>query len=592
MATQIPFQNPFHGSSPETSPDCLPNPKRDSVDTLLFEDSAPIPDDLNFAVLSEPPLRTESLHAMKYCERLFYFQEVEQISVPHSNVYAGRRLHDDVVSEDDVSPEKRSFQVESETWGLIGKADAIRKRDGQWIAYEHKKGRCRREPDNSPAPWPSDRIQAIAYAVLISETLGEPVPEARIRYHKDNVTAKVIIDDAARDDLKLAIERARELRRSDLRPPVTDNERLCSTCSLAPVCLPEEERSKPEQIQLFPSRRSGQTLHVVSPKARVGRSANTIVVTVEDDVQKLPVEDVDSVVIHGSGQMTTQALHLCSSRGIPVQWYSMGGRFLAGTQSITGRVRQRIRQFKALCDPAFCVQLTRTTVQAKVESQLRYLMRATRSDEAKRTATSQSIERIREVLARLPNANSLDTIRGLEGHAAKAWFAAVPSLISGQASTALIPRGRTKHPPKDRFNCLLSYGYSLLFGLVHRSLIAVGLEPAFGYFHQPRSAAPPLVLDVMELFRTVIWDMPLIGSVNRAMWNDDALFCISPGQVWLSDAGKKQAIELFEARLVETFKHPHTGTSVEYARIVELECRLLEKEWSGYPGEFAQMRLR
>ena len=76
------------------------------------------------------------------------------------------------------------------------------------------------------------------------------------------------------------------------------------------------------------------------------------------------------------------------------------------------------------------------------------------------------------------------------------------------------------------------------------------------------------------------------------MWNDSSLFYISPGHVWLSETGKKQAIQLFEGRLCETFKHPHTGTSVEYARIVELECRLLEKEWSGYPGEFGKMRLR
>ncbi|MCA9065493.1 MAG: type I-MYXAN CRISPR-associated endonuclease Cas1 [Planctomycetaceae bacterium] len=540
----------------------------------------------------EPQIRIEALHAMKYCERLFYFQEVEQILVAHPDVYAGRRLHDGVVPEEDITPEKRSFQVESEPWGLVGKADAVRKRDGQWIVYEHKKGRCRRDADNSPAPWPSDRIQAIAYAVLISETLAEPVPEARIRYHKDNVTARVVVDDQARSDLKQAVDRARELRRSDQRPPVTGNERLCSTCSVAPVCLPEEERSKPAQMQLFPARRSGETLHVVSPKARIGRSSNTIVVTVEDDIRKLPVEDIDSVVIHGSGQMTTQALHLCSSRGIPVQWYSMGGRFMAGTQSISGRVRQRIRQFRALSDPAFCTNLARVTIQAKMESQLRYLLRATRTSTERRSDSQGHIDRIRQCLARLPQAASLDSIRGLEGQAAKSYFAAMPTLILNHATECLIPKGRTKHPPKDRFNCLLSYGYALLFGLIHRSLIAVGLEPAFGYFHQPRTAAPPLVLDVMELFRTAIWDMPLVGSVNRAMWNDSSLFCVSPGRIWLSDAGKKQAIALFESRLCETFKHPHTGTSVEYARIVELECRLLEKEWSGYPGEFGQMRLR
>jgi CRISPR-associated protein Cas1 len=83
-----------------------------------------------------------------------------------------------------------------------------------------------------------------------------------------------------------------------------------------------------------------------------------------------------------------------------------------------------------------------------------------------------------------------------------------------------------------------------------------------------------------------------LGSLNRAMRNDGSLRFISPRQIWLSQTGKKQAIALFETRLCETFKYPHTGTSVEYARIVELECRLLEKEWSSYPGKFDQMRLR
>lgn len=570
------------------SPEQVPALEGDVQSRRLMDTEVQLP----MRATLDPPLRIMALHAMKYCERLFYLEEVEEIRVADANVYAGRRLHDEVVSEDDVSPEKRSFQVESEFWGLVGKADALRKRDGQWIAYEHKKGRCRREADNSPGPWPSDRIQAIAYAVLISESLGESVPEARIRYHKDNVTVRVLIDDAARDDLRGAIERARELRRSDLRPAVTDNERLCSTCSLAPVCLPEEERGKPEQLQLFPSRRSGQTLHVVSPKARVGRSASTLVVSVEDAVQKLPIEDVDSVVIHGSGQITTQALHLCSSHGIPVQWYSMGGKFMAGTQSVSGRVRQRIRQFKALTAPDLCIRLAKVTITAKVESQLRYLMRATRSNEEKRGETQSHINTIRVAMDRVAGASSLDALRGLEGIAAKGYFAALPALISNQASSDLVPKGRTKHPPRDRFNCLLSYGYSLLFGLVHRSLIAVGLEPAFGFFHQPRTAAPPLVLDVMEIFRTVLWDMPLVGSINRAMWNDSSLFCISPGQFWLSESGRKQAIQLFESRLSENFKHPYTGTSVEYSRIVELECRLLEKEWSSYPGGFGQMRLR
>jgi CRISPR-associated protein Cas1 len=101
-----------------------------------------------------------------------------------------------------------------------------------------------------------------------------------------------------------------------------------------------------------------------------------------------------------------------------------------------------------------------------------------------------------------------------------------------------------------------------------------------------------LVLDVMELFRTALWEIPLLGSVNRLQWDLGEDFALSPGQVWLSESGRKKAIGLFEQRLSESHKHPHTGQSLTYARMIELELRLLEKEWTGCPGLFAQMRMR
>jgi len=122
--------------------------------------------------------------------------------------------------------------------------------------------------------------------------------------------------------------------------------------------------------------------------------------------------------------------------------------------------------------------------------------------------------------------------------------------------------------------------------------MAVGLEPALGFFHTPRSSAYPLVLDLMELFRVVVWDMPVIGSLNRHQWNEGDDFDATQGRVWLSDAGRRKAISLFEHRLQETWKHPVIGYSLSYARLMELEARLLEKEWTGAPGLFAKMRIR
>jgi CRISPR-associated protein Cas1 len=539
-----------------------------------------------------------ALHALLYCERLFYLEEVEEIRVADANVYAGRRLHLECVPLDDETPEYRSLEVSSGSWGLIGKVDAVRKRDGAWVAYEHKKGRCRRGDDNEPLPWPSDRIQVIAYAVLVEEQIGEPVLQARVRYHADNVTAFVEVDDAAREDLKATVARARELRSTTQRPPVTDNERLCVKCSLAVVCLPEEERllahdiEEPQPPRLFPSNRERHTLHVTSPKARVGRTGESLLVVTEDDKQKIPIEQIDSILVHGYGQISTQALHLCSHRGVAVNWLTFGGRFVAGTSASPGRVQQRIRQYRALSDSAFCLELSRRTVHAKIESQLRYLLRATRGDSANRQPVQETIDRMREALRKLDQAVSLDSLRGLEGIAAKAYFAALPSLLSARCDPLMIPNGRSKHPPEDRFNALLSFGYGMLFSLVHRTLLAVGLEPSLGFYHQPRSAAPPLVLDVVEIFRVPLVDIPTIGSVNRSQWNPNSDFTVAADHIWLSDDGRKKAIGLFEERLNETYRHPFTGQSLAYARIVELEARLLEKEWSGAPGAYARMRMR
>jgi len=556
----------------------------DVVESTTAQTVAPV-------AAEEPSLRVISLHDMGYCERLFYLTEVEDLQHPTGDIYAGRRLHDDVTSLDDETPERRRVEVSSEVWGLTGKVDATRRRDGQWVAYEHKRGRCLRDESNHPQAWRSDRLQAIAYAVLLEELLGESVPEARVRYHAENVTAFVTIDDVAREELRQAIARARELRRSLVRPPVTDNERLCPRCSLAPVCLPEEERLNDHVPTLFPSNREQQTLHVVSPKAHIGRSGQTLVVTTEEGKDKLPIEHIDAVVIHGFGQITTQAIHLCAQHGVSVQWLTAGGRFAAGTTASPGKVQQRIRQFLALVNEATRLRLAKTLVRAKVETQLRYLLRATRTDKKLRQSCRTDVELIRETLRKVDGVDAASSLLGLEGTAARAYFASLPRLLSPHAPRELVPTGRSRHPPRDCFNCLLSFGYALIQSTVQRSILAVGLEPALGFYHQPRTAAAPLVLDLMELFRTPLWEMPLIGSINRGQWSLSD-FEVTRDHVWLSAGGRSKALQLFEQRLEESYRHPHTGQSLSYSRIVELEVRLLEKEWTGCPGLFAQWRLR
>ena len=543
----------------------------------------------------DPPLRVMSLHALAYCQRLFYLEEVEEIRVADAQVYAGRELHASLEADEDG--ERTQFSLDDPALGLVGKVDAVRKRDGSLIPYEHKRGRCRRD-GKTPEPWPSDRLQVIAYAVLIESATGQTIPEARVRYHADNVTVRVPIDPQARADLAAMIETARTLRKSTERPPVTENERLCVRCSLAPVCLPEEVRQSEnpdrEPIRLFPPDRDGTSLHVVTPGASVGRSGETLVVKPPDGAPptKHPTREIDSLLIHGYVQVTTQALNLCVDRGIPVHWLTTSGKHTASLTATAGQVQRRVRQYRALSDETTCLRLAKALALAKVESQHRYLLRGSRGDEAARDAMLPDLVPIRSALASMDKAPDRDSLRGFEGSAAVAYFRGLTRLLSPNVPESLRYTTRSRRPPLDRFNALLGFGYGLLHTAVMRAVLASGLEPSLGFFHTPRSAAYPLVLDLMELFRVSLWDMVLIGSLNRGQWHPDDDFLITTGKVWLSDDGRRKVIGLFEERLDETWKHPVIGYSLSYSRTLELEARLLEKEWSGEPGLFARMRLR
>jgi CRISPR-associated protein Cas1 len=542
-----------------------------------------------------PSLRVESLHALAYCRRLYYLQEVERISVPHERLYAGRHLH--AALEDNEDGETVAIELESQTLGLVGKADCVRRRDGTHLPYEHKRGRPARAPDNSPEPWPSDRLQIVAYAALLEESFGQPVPEGRIRYHAVNATVRVPIDDKARADLLGAIHEARRLRESLDRPGITDNARLCEKCSLAPACLPEEVRHDRDPardpIRLFPPDRDGTTLHVVRQGTSVGISADSIVLKSRDEPEtKLPARGIDTVLLHGFNQISTQAIRKCVEHGISVHWLSVSGYHTASLVPTAGQVQRRVRQYQALSDEATCLRLSRQLAAAKVEGQYRYLMRASRGDNEARTLIHRALKGIKPLLAGISACSSRDALRGLEGSAAVHYFTALRQLLGPQVDTELRADNRSRRPPRDRFNALLSYGYGLLLTAVMRGLLASGLEPALGFFYTPRSAAYPLALDVMELFRVPLWDMPLVGSLNRGQWDPVADFAATPAKVWLSETGRKKAIGLFEARLQETWKHPVLNYSLSYARTIELEARLLEKEWTGEPGLFARSRLR
>ena len=330
-----------------------------------------------------------SLHALLYCERLFYLEEVEEIRVADAAVYAGRRLHAEEVAPDDETPENRSLEVSSETLGTDGQGRRRAPADGVWVAIEHKRGRCRRDDDGRPQAWPSDRIQAVAYAVLLEEALGEPVPQARVRYHADGVTAFV---DSGRGSPAGSGGGHRTGARAapQHRAAASGRKRKALPALFAGASLParrgarlahqEESLPSTRPPRLFPSRREEQTLaHRLAARPprpqRCGLAA---------DQRRRKAENPRRADRQRRGPRVWPGIDaghpsVCQ-HGVAVQWFTMGGKFAAGTASSPGRVQQRIRQYAGLSDPATRLDLARRLVEAKIDTQRRYVLRASREE--------------------------------------------------------------------------------------------------------------------------------------------------------------------------------------------------------------------
>ncbi len=544
---------------------------------------------------NQDTIRVSALHALAYCERLFFLEEVEELYTQDAAIFAGRRLH--VQIEKQEGEEYEELFLESTELGLRGKVDTLRTIDGILVPYEHKRGKSARDQFNRPTPWDSDRLQILAYAYLIESALNVTVKEGRIRYHADNALIKIQFDERAKEEVKQAIKRAQQLRNSVMRPPVANNDRLCLRCSLAPVCLPEEARLAHDRewqpVRLFPEDDNRRIIHVLQPGAKVGKAGEQLKITLPDGkTEFLPTQEVSQLVLHSFAQISTQAIHTFADKEIGIHFISGGGRYIGSLDTRNGSIQRRIRQYQALSNPQFCLSLSKRLVMCRADGQRKLLMRGKRNHSQSTQELDDCIEQMKLTLAKVDNVCTIGSLLGYEGNLAALYFRGLSHLISDQVDQHMHFDVRNRRPPKDRFNALLGFGYALLLKDVMNSILVVGLEPAFGFYHQPRTQAPPLALDLMEIFRVPLVDMIVLASINRHQWDIEVDFEIRGNQVWLSDTGKKKFITLYEKRKEESWKHPVMGYSLTYRRLIELEVRLLEKEWNGESGLFAKLIVR
>lgn len=324
-------------------------------------------------------------------------------------------------------------------------------------------------------------------------------------------------------------------------------------------------------------------LYVTTPGATVRVTGDTFRVTRgKSALAEMPALSVEAIVIFGNGQVTTPAIHYCAEHGIQLFFLSGAGRFLAklATAAATN-LPVRLGQMQAAADPHFALRLSRAIVAAKLHNARGYARRLIREGVAgaEHATVADDLSRIIE---RVAAAHDLNSLRGLEGTGARAYFTVLRAGLE-----PLVGMGpRSRRPPADPGNALLSLAYSLLTTQVYSAVEIAGLEPYLGFYHADRWGRPALVLDLMEEFRPVIADRLVVGCVRRRIIGADDFVDADEFGVGLCREAFGRFCAQFSTAMNRRLDHPDTGENVTYRRCIELQARRLARVLRGEAEEY------
>lgn len=326
------------------------------------------------------------------------------------------------------------------------------------------------------------------------------------------------------------------------------------------------------------------TLYVTSPGSVVSKEGATLVVRLEGE-RKLgvPVLNLEGLVCFGNVTVTPFALGLCGRSGVAVSFLSRGGRFLGRvTGPRVGNVLLRRTQYRRSDDPEESARLARWTLLAKLANCRTVLMRTLRdypnSSGARELRTA--VAGLAGLLKALDPSLPLDVLRGLEGAAARLYFGVFDLLILQQRETFPFPK-RSRRPPRDRANALLSFLYTVLTHDLRSALESNGLDPFVGFLHRDRPGRPSLALDMLEELRPVVADRLALSLINRRELGASHFETSDAGGVSLNDQGRKVVLTAYQKRKDQHLTHPFIGEETTYGMIPHLQALLLSRYLRG-----------
>lgn len=334
-------------------------------------------------------------------------------------------------------------------------------------------------------------------------------------------------------------------------------------------------------------RRQLNTLYVTSEGAWLRKDGANIVMEIDGEIRgRIPVHMLESLVCIGRVLVSPPLLGYCAEKGICISYLTPNGKFLARVEGpVSGNVLLRREQYRRSDNPAGCAAIVANLLVGKVYNQRAVIGRALRDHGDKlgqeaRTALEIVHKRLARIADRLLLEQDVDVLRGLEGEAAQAYFGVFDHLIR-VPDAALRFAGRSRRPPLDAVNALLSFLYTLLTHDCRSALETVGLDPAVGYLHRDRPGRPSLALDLVEEFRPVLADRLALSLLNRRQLSAADFQTIDNGAVLLRDEARKTVLTAYQERKREELQHGFLRESAPLGLFMFIQAQLLARHLRG-----------
>ncbi|WP_199912494.1 MULTISPECIES: CRISPR-associated endonuclease Cas1 [unclassified Actinomyces] len=540
------------------------------------------------------------LNEFVYCPRLFHLEWVQQQFATSDDVEEGLYLHRVVDRETGDLPDKseawdgrvaRSVSLSSPRLGLATRLDLVEDGgDGTVVPVDYKKG----HPNRDGRAWPSDRMQSLVQALLLREE-GYAVERAEIWYAETRQRVHIAVDDAAMQEITDTVARAWRVASDPVAPPPLRDSPKCAGCSLVGICLPDElEALKTPPRQRRPLKRlmapvlEGRPVYVTLQGATVGVRSDRLEVRSSGELQaSYRLIDVSQVCVFGNVTVSAQGVRALLSRDVPVLWFSYGGWFSGMAEGLPGKnVDLRIAQFRASEEQQ--LEIARRMISGKIRNSRTMLRRNARAE------LGRVGDQLKELAIQARQADSPQQLLGIEGTDARLYFASFPAMV-GKGSRVDVSdfqeNGRTRRPPKDPLNALLSFCYTLLVKDLTVTLSGIGFDPYYGMFHRPRFGRPALALDLAEEFRPLIAESVVLQVLNNGEVGPRD-FRSRAGGCMLEASGRKAVLRAYERRLDQEITHPQFGYKASYRRVMDIQARVLGAVMLGELDEYTAMVTR